>query len=234
MKKKKKNKGCLPIATFICVCLRNKDKRITYFPCEASKRVSEEVVNSWIQRKRRSSLLIHPSLPSALFFLFAYFLFLLPIFLCLFHLRVFVLGGSYPLYTATRLKVRNWPVRYIAWVLSFCGAIEITVIWELPPVQLRREGKIERLPSKEIALHKFLVENISAGIARVAIFVYAWIVYLETCEQFALDLVQDLISRLCMVAHENRVHTEARCKLLWVHIAWKTVPRIPWVSLMSN
>lgn len=44
------------------------------------------------------------------------------------HASVFALGGSYPLYTATRLKVRNWPVRYIAWVLSFCGAIEITVI----------------------------------------------------------------------------------------------------------
>lgn len=151
-KKKEENKHCPSIASFIRVYLRNKERRITYFPCEASKRVGEEVVNLWIRRRRRSSLLASFS---ALLFLFPYFLFLLPIFLCLFHLRVFVLGRSYPLYTATRLKVKNWPVRYIAWVLSFCGAIEITVIWELPPVQLRREGKIERLPSKEIALRKF-------------------------------------------------------------------------------
>lgn len=85
---------------------------------------------------------------------------------------MFVLRGSYPLYTATGLKVKNWPVRYIARVLSFCGAIEITVIWELPQSS-HQDGKIERLLSRvEIALSKFPVENISTGIAGNAIFVY--------------------------------------------------------------
>jgi len=42
---------------------------------------------------------LHPSLLTASLFFFPYFLFFPPIFLCLFHLRVFALGWSYPLYT---------------------------------------------------------------------------------------------------------------------------------------
>lgn len=129
---RKKSKGRPPIATFLHVCLRNKDKKSKPIS-HASKKIGKEdgqLPNS-AQKKIPPSL--PPRLSTAPFYLFPCFLFLSPILLRLFHLWVFVLAGSYPLYTVTRLKVRNWPVRYITWVLSFYGAIEITVIWELPP-----------------------------------------------------------------------------------------------------
>lgn len=57
---------------------------------------------------------------------------------CLIYQRAW----SYRLYTVTGSKVKHWPVRYIARVLSFNGVVQITVISEasrptMAPVELK-------------------------------------------------------------------------------------------------
>lgn len=59
--------------------------------------------------------------------------------------KMVVCAGSYWLYTVTGSKVRRWPVRYIARVLSFNGVVQITVISEASGSNYG-VGEIERPP----------------------------------------------------------------------------------------
>lgn len=154
---------------------QNKDKESPIFLCDLDKRESPARDGLTLERcKIRSLLDLHlPFHPPAFLLLSRFSLLPSRLPLSPSSTRMFALRGSYPLYMAMGLKVRNWPVRYIAWVLSFCGAIEITIIWELPQSGYHKMVKLKDFHREwRLLLASFPVESISTKIAAIAIFVY--------------------------------------------------------------